>query len=1137
MDQQVALKIAQRFILLPLEKRRLYLEKMQAEGISPANLPIPRVSDEFEQLPLSFAQERQWFLWQLDPDSAAYHIPTALRLRGPLDIASLQQAFDLLGARHATLRTRFVQNAQGGTCQVIDAQANLRIAVQPLSVPPGQSAEQALRQFISAETAQLFDLRQGPLLRIKLLTLGNDDHVLVLTQHHIVSDARSMQVMVEELVALYSARLQGQPCSLPAVALQYSDYAIWQRHWMQAGERERQLAYWLEQLGDQQPVLALPTDRPRPASRSFRGARVEIQLDSDLSQALQGLARQQGATLFMLLLASFQALLARYSGERDIRVGVPVANRNRPETERLIGFFVNTQVLRAEVDGHLRFSELLAQVRERALGAQAHQDLPFEQLVEALHPERSLSHSPLFQVMFNHRSDTPGAAPQAALALQVEAVGQDSQDAQFDLTLTTHESAQGIGASLNYATDLFDAATIERMLGHWQALLRAVAADPQARLGQLALLDPAQQQSTLRCWNPAPQQFPVRHCIHELFEAQVERNPDALAVSRGDQRLTYGQLNNSANQLAHRLIAMGVGADVRVGLAATRDLPMIVGLLAILKAGGAYVPLDPNYPQDRLAYMMQDSGMSMLLAQEQLLAQLPVPEGVPTLLLDVADDGDCSNPQLKLDPDNLAYVIYTSGSTGLPKGTLLAHANVVRLFAATEQWFAFNSADVWSLFHSFAFDFSVWEIFGALLHGGRLVVVDQDTARSPEAFLALLQRERVTVLNQTPSAFKVLAQVACAAPAGTLDLALRYVVFGGENLEVSSLAPWFERFGDEAPRLINMYGITETTVHVTYRPLSRADLGSAQGSPIGEPIGDLSWYVLDGDLNPVPHGCVGELYVGRAGLARGYLNRGGLSASRFVPDPFGNPGGRLYRTGDLARFTASGTVEYAGRADHQVKIRGFRIELGEVQERLQTLAEVDQALVLAHQGVAGQQLVAYLIASRADIALASAEDQAQAVERLRGLLLQALPEYMVPTHMVFLAAWPLTANGKLDRKALPGPGQLQGSRRYRAPQSALELQLAAVWQEVLQVPQVGLDDDFFSLGGHSLLATQVIVRIREQVNLEVPLRELFQARDFKAFCALVATLQAQSSPLEDELAKSLQALKRLTGDELEKLIS
>ncbi|POA18110.1 non-ribosomal peptide synthetase [Pseudomonas sp. FW300-N1A1] len=1085
---------------------------------APAIAVLPRE----QPLALSYAQERQWFLWQLAPTSTAYHVPAALRLRGELDLMALQRSFDALIARHESLRTCFVSD-QPQPQQVIQAQASLHLAVQEVERDLDDARLQAL---VAQETLHLFDLQQGPLLRVKLLRLAADDHALIITLHHIVSDGWSMGIMVDELIALYAAYSQGQAPQLPALPVQYADYAEWQRQWMEAGERERQLAYWTAQLGGEQPLLELPTDRPRPSEQSYRGARHDIALSPALVAGLKQAAQREQVTLFTLLLASFQTLLHRYSGQAQIRVGVPVANRSRVETEGLIGFFVNTQVLKADVDSQQTFRSLLQQVKHNVLGAQAHQDLPFEQLVDALQPQRSLSHSPLFQVLHNHQSQAREARGAARLPnIEIQPLSWASHTAQFDLTLDTFESADNLWAELTYATDLFDAATMARFAGHWLNLLHAVVADGGQRIGELPLHDDAERAATLLQWNPTVADFPSQACLHRLIEAQALRDADAIAVSYLDQTLSYGELNRRANTLAHTLIDSGVGPDVRVGLAVERSLEMLVGLLAILKAGGAYVPLDPTYPEERLAYMIQDSGIGLVLSQRHVLERLPVPDNVRSLILDQDDDGlegySDANPQVAMSPDNLAYVIYTSGSTGQPKGTLLAHHNVVRLFAATAPWFSFGPQDVWSLFHSYAFDFSVWEIFGALLHGGKLVVVPYEVSRSPEDFHALLCRERISVLNQTPSAFKQLMQVACAPGHRASQLSLRYVVFGGEALEVRSLRDWFERFGDTAPQLINMYGITETTVHVTYRPLSMADLQREVGSPIGEPIPDLSWYLLDGDLNPVGKGCIGELYVGRAGLARGYLNRADLTCLRFIPDPFAADGGRLYRTGDLARYRADGVIEYVGRIDHQVKIRGFRIELGEIQAQLLEQDVVRQAAVLAQPGLSGQQLVAYLVPADATVLDGSAEQQAHWRDRVRATLKDNLPEHMIPAHLVLLAQLPLTANGKLDRNALPSPDASQSQQAYQAPQSALEQQLAAIWQDVLKLPQVGLHDNFFELGGDSIISIQVVSRAR-QAGIRLSPKDLFQHQTVQRL-ALVAGV-GDSGVVIDQRAVSGAAL-------------
>ncbi|MDG3760524.1 non-ribosomal peptide synthase/polyketide synthase [Pseudomonas aeruginosa] len=1030
---------------------------------------------------LSFAQERQWFIWRLDPHSAAYNIPVALRLKGPLRRDALQGALDLLVQRHETLRTTFVEH-DGAPRQVIHP--TLPIAIEERRPPV---AGEDLKGLVETEAHRPFDLQRGPLLRVLLLPLATDECVLVLTLHHIIADGWSMQVLVDELIRVYAALRHDQPPVLAELPIQYADFAAWQRQWMDGGERERQLDYWVSRLGGEQPLLELPSDRPRPQQQSHRGRRIGIPLPAELAEALRRLAQAEQGTLFMLLLASFQALLHRYSGQNDIRVGVPIANRNREETEGLIGFFVNTQVLRAELDGQLPFRELLRQVRQAVVEAQGHQDLPFEQLVDALQPERSLSHAPLFQVMYNHQRDDHRGSRFATLGeLEVEDLAWDVQTAQFDLTLDTYESSNGLLAELTYATDLFDASSAERIAGHWLNLLQSIVARPEARIAELKLLDEAEARADLLQWNPGPQDFTPASCLHRLIERQAAERPRATAVVYGERALDYGELNLRANRLAHRLIELGVGPDVLVGLAAERSLEMIVGLLAILKAGGAYVPLDPRYPSDRLGYMIEDSGIRLLLTQRAARERLPLGEGLPCLLLDAEHEWAGypeSDPQSAVGVDNLAYVIYTSGSTGKPKGTLLPHGNVLRLFDATRHWFGFSADDAWSLFHSYAFDFSVWEIFGALLHGGRLVIVPHETSRSPEDFLRLLCRERVTVLNQTPSAFKQLMQVACAGQE-VPPLALRHVVFGGEALEVQALRPWFERFGDRAPRLVNMYGITETTVHVTYRPLSLADLDGGAASPIGEPIPDLSWYLLDAGLNPVPRGCIGELYVGGAGLARGYLNRPELSCTRFVADPFSTTGGRLYRTGDLARYRCDGVVEYVGRIDHQVKIRGFRIELGEIEARLLAQPGVAEAVVLPHEGPGATQLVGYVVTQ------AAPSDPAALRDTLRQALKASLPEHMVPAHLLFLERLPLTANGKLDRRALPAPDASRLQQDYAAPRSELEQRLAAIWADVLKLGRVGLDDNFFELGGDSIISIQVVSRAR-QAGIRLAPRDLF----------------------------------------------
>ncbi|SDU36152.1 non-ribosomal peptide synthase domain TIGR01720/amino acid adenylation domain-containing protein [Pseudomonas synxantha] len=1033
-------------------------------------LPLAPIARD-QALPLSYAQERQWFLWQLDPHSAAYHLPAALRLKGALNVAALEQAFNQLIARHETLRTTFVVDNEHPR-QVIAAKAPLALVVETLHGTPDDAT---LKTFVEHETRQLFDLQRGPLLRVRLLRLADDDHVLVLTQHHIVSDGWSVQLMVEELITLYGAAQAGQPAPLPTLPIQYADYAVWQRQWMDAGERERQLAYWTAQLAGENSVLELPTDRPRPAEQSYRGAHLSLTLAPGLSDAVQHMAPRLGVTPFMLLLASFQVLLHRYSGQHDIRVGVPIANRNRIETEGLIGFFVNTQIMKAEFSAQLRVEELLQQVKQHALDAQAHQDLPFEQLVEALQPERSLSHNPLFQVMFNHqsadkRSSTDGQSLPSAL--QVEGLDWEGSTSQFDLTLSTSESAEGLSASLTYATDLFDAATIERLGRHWQQLLRSLLEDPQQRVADLPMLDSGEQQQIVDEWNNTDIQYPLDHSVQQLIEAQVAATPEAPALVFGEQQLSYDQLNRRANQLAHKLIELGVGPDALVGIAAERSLEMVIALLAVLKAGGAYVPLDPEYPQDRLSYMIEDSGIGLLLTQQHLLSQLPIPEALPALALDQLDVSAYAdvNPEIAVDGENLAYVIYTSGSTGQPKGAGNRHSALTNRLCWMQQAYALTDADTVLQKTPFSFDVSVWEFFWPLMTGARLAVAGPGDHRDPATLVNLIQRYQVSTLHFVPSMLQVFLLDEHVARCTSL----KRIVCSGEALPVDAQQQVFAKLPNAG--LFNLYGPTEAAIDVTHWTCREEGKASV---PIGQPIANLCTYILDAELQPVPPGVIGELYLGGAGLARGYHRRPALTAERFMTSPFGD-GQRLYRTGDLASYRTDGVIEYRGRIDHQVKIRGLRIELGEIETRLMELDCVREAVVIAADG----QLVAYAVPTET-------RDTDELRSEIKQCLGEHLPDYMVPAQLIFLDQLPLSPNGKLDRKALPKPDASLLQKAYVAPQSPLEQQIAAIWQDVLKLERVGLNDNFFELGGDSIISIQVVSRARQQGIAFTP-KELFQ---------------------------------------------
>ncbi len=1098
--------------------------------------PIVALPRSAQPLALSFSQQRLWFLDTLDRAAgAAYHMPVALRLTGALDRAALRAALDRIVARHEILRTTFA-TAKGQPFQrIADASAGFALVEQDLRELPAGEQQASVARLGEAEAAAPFDLAAGPLIRGRLLALGAEQHVLLITQHHIVSDGWSIGVLVEELAALYDAFRQQRPDPLPALPIQYADYAAWQRDWLRGDALAGQVAFWRGHLQGAPALLELPTDRPRPAVQRYAGRSLAFTFPRPLGDALRQLSQQHGTTLFMTLLAGWASLLGRLSGQDDVVVGTPVANRRRAELEPLIGFFVNTLALRVRIDEDPDVAGLLRQVKASALAAYANQDLPFEQVVEAVQPPRSLSHSPIFQAMIS-LNNTPSRALELP-GLQLDTLPEARLSTQFDLSLLLVEEDGLISGELEYASELFEASTAERIVACLQTLLAAMAADAGQRVSTLPLLDAAGREQVLEL-NAALADYPTDLTIHALFEQQARQAPEALAVTHGEHSLSYDALNRRANRVAHALLERGVGADQRVAICVERGLDMIVGLLGILKAGAAYVPLDPAYPAARLEHMLGDSTPVALLTQRELAGSLPASDAA-VLLLDAPESLAAyseQNPDVPVAPSDLAYVIYTSGSTGTPKGVMVEHRNVTRLFDSTRVSFGFGRDDVWTLFHSFAFDFSVWEIWGALTHGARLVVVPHAISRSPEDFHALLCRERVTVLNQTPSAFR---QLIAAQGASELAHGLRHVIFGGEALEVAMLAPWNQDARNRDTRLVNMYGITETTVHVTYMALNGT---SATPLCIGRPLADLSAYVLDRHRNPVPVGVTGEMWIGGAGVTRGYLNRPQLTEERFVADPFSDrPGARLYRTGDLARYLPDGQLEYLGRNDEQVKLRGFRIELGEIEARLAQHEGVHHTVVLAREDAAGsRQLVAYYTV-RSDLAEPAAAPDA---ERLRAYAGTVLPDFMVPSAYVRLDTLPLTANGKLDRRALPAPdAAAYAAGVYEAPRGDTEIALAAIWCELLQLEQVGRNDNFFALGGHSLLAINVIERMR-QAGLHTDVRALFNAQTLAALAAAVSAAPRELAAAPDyrlaadggTITPDMLPLVRLTQDQIGQIV-
>ncbi|HEU0054821.1 MAG TPA: amino acid adenylation domain-containing protein, partial [Longimicrobium sp.] len=1031
-----------------------------------AELPVlPPVvpTERTGALPLSFTQERLWFLDRLEPGSAVYNIPMARRLGGALDEAALERALGEIVRRHEALRTVFAE-VGGSPVQVIAPFGGFALPVEDLSGLSDADREAAVRRRAREEAARPFDLAAGPLFRAALLRLGAEDHVLLLSMHHIVSDGWSMGVLFRELSALYEAYREGGESPLPELPLQYADYAVWQREQLEGKVLDLQLAYWRERLAGAPELLELPTDHPRPAVQTFRGATVPLELSLELLERLRALGRNEGATLYMALLGAFQVLLSKYSGSDDIVVGSPTAGRTRAEVEELIGFFVNTLVLRTDVSGDPSFREVLRRVREATLGAYEHQEVPFERLVAELQPERSRSHAPLFQVSFT--MDAVQYAGGGLAGLSVQGAGTELEVAKLDLSLTLIATPQGMRGGLTYSTDLFEPGTIERMARHLERVLEQVAADASVRLSRVDLLGEAERTLVLEAWNDTAAEVPADRCIHALFEAQAARTPEAVAVLFEGARLTYGELDARANRLAHYLVRRGVRPETRVGVCLERGPEMVVAILAVLKAGGAYVPLDPAYPPERLAFMLADSGAPLLLTRGSL------PEGLASNAVEVVRlDADRERieaesekaPTAGVLPGNLAYVIYTSGSTGRPKGVLVPHRGLANVARAHARDFGVGAGDRVLQFASPSFDASVAEMVMALAAGATLVMGTRETLAPGPDLLRLLHDEEVTMATLPPSVLAVL-------PPAELP-ALRTLMTAGEALP----AELVERWAPER-RFFNLYGPTEATIWST----TAACAPGGGRPPIGRPVANTSAYVLDARGEPVPVGVPGELYVGGVGVARGYLGRPGLTAGKFVPDPFSVEGGaRLYRTGDRVRWSAGGELEFLGRVDEQVKMRGFRIEPGEIEAVLSAHAEVREARVILREDAPGEKrLVAYVVGG---------------VEAgvLREHLLRELPEYMVPSAFVALEALPLTPNGKLDRRALPAPeGDAYARRGYEAPLGEVETALAEIWAEVLGLERVGRWDHFFELGGHSLLAIRLIERMRRE-GLYMEVRALF----------------------------------------------
>jgi len=1103
--------LAERIATLSPEKRALLEARLKQNNSAKIQLTIP-VRQNHAPAPLSFAQQRLWFLDQLEPESSFYNIPNSVRLNGLLDVEALQKALNTIVNRHEILRTT-ITVVDGSPIQIVQQNRSVSLSTIDLSKSPKLQRQDELHSCLRNEIQRPFDLSRDLMLRATLVRLDSAQHILLLMTHHIASDGWSSGILWQELAALYGAFSRGESNPLPDLPIQYADYAVWQRQWLQGEVLERQLSYWKKQLFGVS-ALELPTDRSRPAVQTYRGSRQSLELSKELTQRLKALSRKEGLTLFMTLLAAFQTLLYRYSGQEDIAVGSPIAGRTRSETEGLIGFFVNTLVLRADLSGNPSFREVLHRVRQMALDAYEYQDIPFDKLVEELHPDRDLSRSPLFQVMFAFQN-VPRQTREL-LGLTVSPVEIINETAKFDLSLYTWEEKEGLRARLEYNTDLYDDATISRMLGHFETLLQSIVANPERPIATLPILTEAERHHLLVEWNDTAADFPENATIHQLFEAQVERTPDFAALELAGERVTYRELNQRANHLAYYLQKLSIGPEKFVGVLIERSVDMVVSLLAILKAGGAYVPLDPAYPKERLQFMLSDSNAALLLTQRRFASEIVNYQGKVVFVdpLPAQEFRKGQSPVSGAKAASAMSVIYTSGSTGAPKGVLGLHRAALNRFSWMWKTYPFSPGEKTCQKTSLSFVDSVWEIFGALLQGVPTVIIPDPVAKDPRLLVRELAEWNVTRIVLVPS---LLNEIIEQCPDLRKQLVcLKYCFSSGEALS-AELAARFRRFLPDC-RLINLYGSSEVAADVTCKEIS--DENGNSGVPIGRPIHNTQIYLLDSHLQPVPLGVYGELYVGGENLSRGYLNRPELTAEKFVPNPFySDSASRLYKTGDLARYRPDGNIEFLGRLDNQVKIRGCRVELGEIETALRQVPAVRECLVALRDEVVSEtgnsisaiqnpkserSLVVYIVPKL---------KQSLVVSDLRTFLRQKLPQYMLPSYFVLLDSLPLTPNGKIDRRALPAPdvSSLTLEKTFVAPRDDQERELAELWEKTLLVRPVSVKDNFFDLGGHSLLAVRLMSQIEKALGKKLPVAALFQAPTVEQLAKLLKPDVASAS--------------------------
>ena len=1077
------------------QKRDLLKLLLNKKGINlQTETILPRPNSE--PAPLSFGQEQLWFLSQIQ-DNTTYNLPLALQISGSLNISVLEQVITEIVRRHEILRTNF-QQIEGKNLQVIRPEINISLQVINLDQITAKQQLQNVERLINQETDKIFNLSEDDLFQSTLYQLNQNSYILLLNMHHIISDGWSIGILLQELSTLYGAYLAGNKSPLPDLQIQYADYAIWQKEKFTSEIREKQLNYWKQQLADIPPLLELPTDKPRPPIQSFRGGIWEFSINSNLSQKIRTLTQQSDATLFMTMLAAFVILLYRCSGQDDILIGSPMAGRNRQEIQSLIGYFVNTVVLRTKLTGNPNFREILNQVRQVATDAHNYQDIPYNQVVEALNPQRNLSYNPVFQILFDLQHSLTDKLQLPGLTLQ-PFLGEHSTS-KFDLSLIIEDRGTELIGAWEYSSDLFTQEAISRITENFQTLLNGIVNNPETPINQLPIISAFEQQQILEKWNNTQQDYPESFCIHELFTQQVIKTPDAIAVKFGNQQLTYTQLNQKANQLANYLQNCGVTSEVLVGLYLERSLDILIAILAILKAGGAYLPLDPKYPQTRLTDILNDSQVSIILTQEKLLTSLssPLPRGETPLtpyqgkiiLLDtdltIISQQNIETPISAIKPDNLAYVIYTSGSTGKPKGVMITHQNIVNHATSIIDKYQINSHDRILQFTTFIFDVAAEEIFPAWLSGATLIICPQEMVTNLIEFSQFLAQESLTVVN-LPTPYWQEWVLEIDRKVSQIPDSLRLVITGSDQVLPEKLALWQKLVTEKRQNIqwINAYGLTETTITSTvYQLPVNYQLNTTHSVPIGRPIANTEIYILDQNLQPVPIGIPGELHIGGAGLARGYLNRKQLTNEKFISNPISSSkSSRLYKTGDLARYLPDGNIEFLGRIDYQVKIRGFRIELGEIEAVLAQHPLVKSSAVIVREIQPGnKQLVAYVVT----------EDHSNIQQDLRSFLKQNLPDYMLPAFFVRLAELPLTPTGKINRRALSALMlELNHEIDYILPRNPLEQKLAEIWCQVLGLEKVSVEENFFNLGGHSLATIQIISRIRETLKIDLPLQYLF----------------------------------------------